>query len=153
MSVNSQKLFVGIFWAVFFTIPFWLVFLVITSLKADTSTLDQYSDNQIADAIYWAEGGTKTKYPYGIKSTKPATDADCRRMCKEIISLHKAVYKERPPVNHEDFINYLSHSYCPVTSDMGKEQQELNSNWPKNVKFFLKHPKRPDLHIDKHKHN
>ena len=35
----------------------------------------------LADAIFWSEGGHKTKYPYGIKSVRTNGYADARQVC------------------------------------------------------------------------
>ncbi len=85
--------------------------------------------NKIADAIYYAEGGSKTKYPYGISmkksniQTKGADDA--RKICINTIN---HAYKDWVNAGHkDDFIDFLSKRYDP----------ENHKVWAKNVKAIM----------------
>jgi hypothetical protein len=95
-------------------------------MQADAKDFD-FTNDQIADAIYIAEGGAKTAYPYGIlrhyRFTKP------REACINTIkSARKRFAKQR---KENDFIHFLSLTYCPVSAD------PLNANWERLVKFYL----------------
>jgi len=87
-----------------------------------------YTDNQIADAIYLAEGGVKTSHPYGIlahyKHTTP------RQAC-----LNTIAHAYRDWDSKGDFIEFLGSRYCPIGAD--NDPTGLNKNWVKNVKYFL----------------
>lgn len=80
---------------------------------------------KLADAIYKAEGGSKTSHPYGIlkhyKTTTP------RQACINTIKHAMRDYKSG------DFISFLGSRYCPVgcSNDVG-----TNQYWIKNVKYF-----------------
>lgn len=67
----------------------------------------EYSASQIANAIYRAEGGGKTKYPYGIlkkyKNTTP------RQACLNTIQ-----HAKRDWNGTGDFIEFLSKRYAPI---------------------------------------
>jgi hypothetical protein len=84
---------------------------------------------KIADAIYLAEGGAKTSHPYGIlkhyKNTSP------RQACLNTINNNYRRWDGRG-----DFIDALARVYCPVGAD--NDPQNLNKNWAKNVKYFVK---------------
>lgn len=83
-----------------------------------------YSIEQIANAIYKAEGGNKTRHPYGIlKKYKHTTP---RQACINTIKHAKADWNGKG-----DFIVVLGSRYCPVNA------HPLNRNWVKNVKYFL----------------
>ena len=86
-----------------------------------------FTNNQIANAIYKAEGGSKTNHPYGIlvkyKHTTP------RQACLNTIA------HARRDFNEGDFISFLGSRYCPVGAS--NDPQGLNKNWIKNVKYFL----------------
>lgn len=108
-----------IFWVVIFTIFATLI----------SATCFAYTDVQIADAIYLAEGGAKAKVPYGILSVKVKDEAEARQVCLNTIRNAKRRYEK---TNKEiDFITFLGLTYCPPNA------HSLNKNWVKNVKYFL----------------
>ncbi len=86
-----------------------------------------YTDEQIADAIYRAEN-SKT-HPYGIlahyKHTTP------RQACLNTIKHAKRDWNGKG-----DFICFLQKRYAPI--GVANDPHNLNSNWTKNVKHFLK---------------
>lgn len=88
----------------------------------------EYTDNQIANAIYHAEGGANTRHPYGIlahyKHTTP------RQACINTIRHAKRDWNGRG-----DFIVFLGNRYCPVGA--ANDPTGLNKNWIRNVKYFL----------------
>lgn len=93
------------------------------------------SDEQIADAIYKAEGGTKARVPYGILSVKVKDAAEARRVCLNTIRNNRVrwIKAGRPG----EYIDFLADRYCPPSVDpIG------NKNWKKNVKYILTHQKR-----------
>lgn len=86
-----------------------------------------WTDNQIADAIYKAEGGRKTSYPYGIlKRYKHTTP---RQAC-----LNTIAHAKRDWNGKGDFIEFLGNRYCPVGCD---NDNGTNKYWLKNVRWFL----------------
>jgi hypothetical protein len=90
-----------------------------------------YSNDQIANAIYIAEGGAKTSHPYGIlkhyKTTTP------RQAC---INTIKSARKRFAAQSQEtDFVHFLSLSYCPIGAS--NDPTGLNINWERNVKYYL----------------
>jgi hypothetical protein len=87
---------------------------------------EDYSDEAIANAIYLAEGGNKTRYPYGIRSVQCEGKQDCRRVClNSIRNAKKRWVKANKP---EDFIVFMGRRYSPP---------HINPNWVKLVKYFL----------------
>ena len=89
-----------------------------------------YADEQIAFAIYNAEGDNNAKYPYGIKSINTHGDGEyAHKICLNTIRNHRKRH-----ANHicgKDFITCLGNRYCPPSA------HSLNKNWVKNVKYFL----------------
>ena len=82
---------------------------------------------KLANAIYRAEGGTKTKYPYGIfKKYKYTTP---RRACINTID-----HAKRDWDGKGDFIEFLGSRYAPIGAK--NDPTNLNKNWVKNVKYF-----------------
>ena len=85
-----------------------------------------YTDNQLADAIYRAEGGTKTRFPYGVRSIKCDTKEECQQIClNSIKNAKKRWLKAGKP---EDFIVFMGRRYSPPN---------INPHWVRLVKYFL----------------
>ena len=86
--------------------------------------------NKIADAIFKAEGGTNTHYPYGIVSVKTTNP---RQVCLNTIKNNFIRFQTAG--SKGDFIEFLGSKYCPVGA--ANDPHGLNKNWVKNVKKFL----------------
>lgn len=87
-----------------------------------------WTDDQIADAIYLAEGGAKTRHPYGILVKYKVTTP--RQACINTIR-----HARRDWDGKGDFIEFLGSRYAPIGAD--NDPRGLNRNWVKNVKYFL----------------
>lgn len=83
--------------------------------------------SRLADAIYKAEGGSKTSHPYGIlkkfKSTSP------RAAC--LNTLHHQYRLWVASGSKESYVAFLGHSYAPIGAL--NDPLNLNSNWISNV--------------------
>jgi hypothetical protein len=119
------------------TFPTEIMFLslAVLLLTIYVASADNRNFERIADAIFLAEGGNKTRFPYGVRiwdleraQWRPSLTP--RAECLAIIRRQHDCWagKDRPG----DFINFLARVYCPVTdSDQGQQ------NWIRNVKHFL----------------
>lgn len=89
------------------------------------------SDDQIANAIYKLEGGTRAKVPYGILSVPVRDEAHARRICLNTIRNNRIRWiKAGQP---GAFLDYLADRYCPRSADpIG------NKNWKANIKRLVK---------------
>ena len=86
--------------------------------------------DRLADAIYRAEGGEKTRYPYGILQKYKVTTP--RQACINTIkSAQKRFAKQK---KETDFVHFLSLTYCPIGAK--NDPGGLNKYWVKNVKYF-----------------
>ena len=90
-----------------------------------------YSNEEIADAIYLAEGGAKTNHPYGILAKYKTTTP--RQACINTIKSARIRFAKQS--KETDFVYFLSLTYCPIGAK--NDPTGLNKNWIKNVKFFL----------------
>ena len=104
-----------------------LVVTLILALMCKACFAEVFTNSQIASAIYKAEGGTKTNYPYGILTKYKHTTP--RQACLNTIE------HARRDFNGGDFVSFLGSRYCPVGA--ANDPQGLNKNWIKNVKYFL----------------
>jgi len=86
--------------------------------------------DRLADAIYKAEGGSKTRHPYGILAKYKHTTP--RQACLNTIasSMKRWEAAGRPG----EFIPWLGRTYCPVRA--ANDPTGLNKNWVKNVTYF-----------------
>jgi hypothetical protein len=91
-------------------------------------TKSEINVHVLADAIYKAEGGSKTKYPYGIMAKYKHTSP--RKACINTINHAKRDWNGKG-----DFIKFLSKRYCPIGAK--NDPRGLNRNWVKNVKNYL----------------
>ena len=85
---------------------------------------------RLANAIYKAEGGSKTVHPYGIlvkyKTTTPKQA--CINTCK-----HK--YRDWLATDQQlTYLEYLASKYAPI-GDIN-DPTNLNKNWLRNVRYF-----------------
>ena len=85
---------------------------------AKASHADMIQPERLANAIYKAEGGTKTKWPYGIKHHYKHTTA--RKACINTINHRLKLWN-----GQGDFIVYLGQTYSPPL---------INPNWVRMVK-------------------
>ena len=104
-----------------------LVALLTALSSCNSNPVWAYTDNEIANAIYHAEGGSHTNYPYGIKSVKTNNP---RRVCLNTIKNNRIRFTKQ--TEYTDFIEFLGSRYCPPKA------HKLNENWVKNVKAYLR---------------
>ena len=95
----------------------------------------QYTDEEIANAIYFAEGGKKAKVPYGILSIKCYTEKECRQICLNTIRNNRRRYKEYGHKKYDTYLKFLASRYCPIGAK--NDPNNLNQYWLKNVKWYL----------------
>ena len=90
--------------------------------------------NAIADAIYVAEGGKKTRFPYGISAKKSGIqtkdETDARKIC--INTIGHAYNDWKAKGSKDDFIDFLSLRYC----------KENHVHWAKMVKSIMAKQKK-----------
>ncbi len=126
---------------------FWVMFLIalgiIIGFVASCSAKD-FTNEQIAKAIWYAEGGNKTAHPYGIKSLKYENRTDknlsknewARKICLNTIRNHRKRHTK-----HNcgmDFIVCLGARYCPTQGKhLTNDEKRLNKNWIFNVRYYL----------------
>ncbi len=83
--------------------------------------------DRLANAIYKAEGGAKTRHPYGILAKYKHTTP--RQACINTIKSNLKRWNGKG-----SFIEALGKVYCPVGAS--NDPRGLNRNWVRNVKKF-----------------
>ena len=96
--------------------------------EVPTGEVGGYNVERLADAIYKAEGGAKTRHPYGIlqkyKHTTP------RQAC---INTIRSKHREWVRLGSKgDYLVYLASRYAPI--GVANDPTNLNKNWLNNVK-------------------
>lgn len=108
----------------------WLFMLMFFSMVANAQVVSPaYTNNQIADAIYLAEGGARTRHPYGILAKYKQTTP--RQAC-----LNTITHARRDWNGQGDFLEFLQKRYAPIGAK--NDPTGLNKNWLRNVRYFLK---------------
>lgn len=91
--------------------------------------------NKLANAIYKAEGGDKTKFPYGIRSIDTKGNKEyARKICLNTINNHiKRHSKHKCGL---DYITCLGNRFCPTTGKLSVAEKKVNGNWIRNVRHY-----------------
>ena len=121
-----------------FLLVIWIVGILILFYLLENPTAfaqEEYTNEQIVNAIYKAENSIT--YPYGIKSLKYENRTDrslsqhdwARWICTNTVRNHRKRHAKHDC--GKTFIECLGDRYCPPKA------HKLNSNWVKNVMFFL----------------
>ena len=93
---------------------------------------DEYSVNRLVDAIYQAEGGKETSYPFGIKSVACEGYVECRQVCVNTVVNNVGRWENAKSNGYsESYLTFLWKRYCPPKA------HRLNENWLGNVKWFM----------------
>ena len=111
-----------------------LVILMLTNNAWSEVNYLNVSNERIVDAIYLAEGGANTKYPYGIVSIDTKGDVEvARRLCFNTVRNNKVRFRNQS--KYKDYIEFLGSRYCPIGAK--NDPTNLNQYWVKNVKHFI----------------
>lgn len=100
-------------------------------IRPNCTPIIGYTCSELADAIYIAEGGKRTKHPYGILKHYRRTDA--RTAC--INTIHSNIRRWLDTDQVEPFIHYLARHYAPI--GVSNDKNNLNINWERNVLTIL----------------
>ena len=98
--------------------------LAMPCLSHANPELDRYTE-RLANAIWHAEGGAKTKWPYGIRRKT----ADPRAAC--IASIRANLQRWHQAGKPGCFVEFMGRRYCPPSA------HPLNRFWVRNVKARL----------------
>ena len=98
-----------------------------------------YSDQEIVAAIWQVEGGSNTKFPYGIRSLHCEKKEECREICLRTVRNNRIRYKNYGYKKYPLYLSFLASRYCPINSRNGTQtENKLNKYWLSNIKYFLK---------------
>ncbi len=107
--------------------------LAIAGEKTGLQSLPTQEIDRIVDAIYQAEGGANTRYPFGIRSVPCSGDADCRAVCRRtVVNTYARWQRAGQP---GPFLPYLAARYAPANAS--NDPRGLNRHWLRNVQSRL----------------
>jgi len=109
----------------------WLLLFCSPGFTAD------WTDAEIADAIYQIEGGAKAAYLYGIRSVLYKDAAEARRICLRTIRNNRRRYADYGHRQYGDFLSFLQSRYCPTIGKLSQAEKRLNGNWLPNLRKQL----------------
>ena len=95
-----------------------------------------WTDNQIVDAIYKAEGKDKAQYLYGIRSVKYKDAADASRICLKTVQNNRKRFKKQ--TEYKDYLDFLASRYAPTKGKLSRAEKRVNGHWKRNVLYFLR---------------
>src|SRR3990167_7108119 len=72
-----------------------IILLCVMPVHAQMIPSPTHTDEQIVNAIYKAEGGKKTRFPYGIKSVKCEGEKECRKICLNTVKNNRVRYERQ----------------------------------------------------------
>jgi len=127
---NNRLLF--LFLLVILLVVFWVGLFTCASWFIPKAHAAEFTDEQIVEAIYLAEGGTAAQYAYGIRSIKYSTVAEARRICFNTVRNNRKRFAKQ--TKYTDYLEFLASRYCPVNCD---NDRGTNKFWLKNVRYFL----------------
>jgi hypothetical protein len=107
-----------------------LLCLFAITVQAQTLSKADIYFNKLADKIFLAEGGTHTRFAYGIKIKVKDPRATCIKICKDAWSDYCLLGCKG------DWIDYLGSIYAP-TENATDDPNHLNKNWPVNVRALM----------------
>jgi len=111
----------------------WLIGFILLVFIMDCKA-ENYTDEEICQAIFYAEGGYKATYLFGIRSV-PYTDyKEAKKICMNTIRNNRKRYKEYGYKQYKTYLEFLSSKYCPVGCE---NDNGTNKYWLDNVKYFL----------------
>ena len=106
------------------------ILLVVLLLGFTTiARADNYTDEQIVNAIYIIEGGAKATFAYGIRSVKYSTVAEARRICFNTVRKNRKRYADYGYKQYPDYLSFLQSRYCPTRGKLSGAERKLNGNW------------------------
>ena len=109
-----------------------LILVVIFALCGGCKKAYAYTNTEIVNAIYKAEGGSKATYAYGIRSVSYDSIEEARRICFNTVRNNRKRFAKQ--TKHTDYLTFLASRYCPVNCD---NDTGTNKYWIKNVRYFL----------------
>ena len=116
-----------------------ILLILTTTVEANNKIIIKgYTNEQICNAIYKAEGGSKAQFPYGIRSVKCESKEACRKVCLNTIRNNRKRFEKDASFGKITFIEFLGSRFCPTKGKLSNAENRLNKNWVKNVNYFLR---------------
>ena len=114
----------------------WILFIIMMlAMFTQKCESEEFTDTQICNAIYLAEGGAKADFLYGIRSVRYDTPEEARRICMNTIRNNRVRFLKQ--TEYTDYLEFLQSRYCPTKGKLSKAEQKGNGFWLKNVRYFL----------------
>jgi len=86
---------------------------------------------RMADCVFKIEGGSKTRWPYGVKSVKVSGEAEARRVT--INSINNGWKRWEAAGKPEPFTIHFARRWCPPSADPVGFR-----NWTNNITKMMK---------------
>ena len=121
-----------------------LSLLIIWLLLCSPGLTADWTDTEIASAIYVIEGGAQASYLYGIRSVRYRDAAEAREICLRTVRNNRKRHADYGHKQYPDFLAFLGSRYCPVTGKLSQAEKKLNGNWLPNLRRQLEKKNRKE---------
>lgn len=111
-----------------------IILVCMVSFSSFSFAEPTYTDQEIVNAIYRAEGGENAQYLYGIRSVKYDNANEARQICFNTVRNQRKRHKAH--TCNLSFLECLARRYCPINAQ--NDTKNLNQYWLKNVMWFLR---------------
>ncbi len=112
-------------------IVIYCILLVNNAVFGQITQINSNYCNLIVNSIYKIEGGSNTKWPFGIKSINTNGNKEkSRAICTNTVKNNYIRWQNAGKTN--EFLLFLCNVYCPASVD-----PKGNSNWFKNIKKLV----------------
>ena len=88
---------------------------------------EEYSAQEICNAIYIIEGKEQARQPYGIETIECGSKRECEQICLNTVNNNRRRYAEYGHKEYNTYLKFLASRYCPVNQE----------NWLRMLKFYL----------------
>lgn len=107
---------------------------MVLSVLQGVTLAGEYTDTEIVNAIYIAEGRDNATYLYGIRSVSYANADEARQICFNTVRNQRVRHSKHDC--GRTYLECLANRYCPI--DASNDPKGLNHYWLSNVKYWLK---------------
>ena len=117
-----------------FTLGIILCFILVLVFMCFSCQGAEWTNTEIVNAIYKAEGAEKATFLYGIRSVSYDSPAEARRICFNTVKNQRKRHFKH--TCGKEYLVCLRDRYAPL--EASNDPQGLNSNWLANVRYFLR---------------
>ena len=126
----------GIWWIPKALLVISILLLIILNIANFGYSAD-WTDKEIVEAVFLAEGGYRATYLFGIRSVKYDSFQEAEKICYNTVRNNRKRYKDYGYKEYDTYLEFLASRYAPTTGNITEREKDLNRYWLPNVLYFL----------------